>query len=182
MPFNVKSVFFFLLVPLTSSPQAPFIGQILIYSTPPPIMSNLRYALPTPLLSFTTSNLSTSEAVVELLKNSVSALDQVYFGSSSSLREDNNWRSSTLTTRIKLPSVGGGKKGPLKLVITDLGIGLTRSDILNVLCFGTDDCPSGGGFWKSARMNMVNRVVVETRNVHDEGYKVTWEKGEVKEG
>jgi hypothetical protein len=29
---------------------------------------------------------------------------------------------------------------------------------------------------------MVNRVVVETRNVHDEGYKVTWEKGEVKEG
>ncbi|GMI32642.1 hypothetical protein TrCOL_g12184 [Triparma columacea] len=134
---------------------------------------DLTYALPLPILKSSTSAATASDLVCSLLSNSVSSLDSVYFGAPSSLRKSDDWAKHTLTVRITLPTEANPE-----LIVTDMGVGMTRSDVINSLCWGTEDDAGGGGFWKAARSGLIEWVKVHTKNEHDEGYQIEWESGQ----
>jgi hypothetical protein len=96
------------------------------YPVPPPLAKLLQDATSSSNMSFVDSPM---QALTNILDNSIQALDQWYFGSLPSVRK-------ALMHRTCLRISAHSHTDQQTLTITDLGIGMTRADLINLLGVG----------------------------------------------
>ena len=69
-------------------------------------------------------------AMAYLVENALSAMDLLYFATAPQIRQDDCWQKHRTCLRVQ----GDPERGTL--TITDLGIGMTRADLINMLGVG----------------------------------------------
>jgi hypothetical protein len=69
-------------------------------------------------------------AMTHLVENALSAMDLLYFATAPQIRQDDCWQKHRTCLRVQ----GDVENGTL--TITDLGIGMTRADLINMLGVG----------------------------------------------
>jgi hypothetical protein len=83
-------------------------------------------------------------AMAYLVENALSAMDLLYFATVPQIRQDDCWQKHRTCLRVEGDPEGG------TLTITDLGIGMTRADLINMLGVGRNTANGNNNMSRSA--------------------------------
>ncbi|GMI21659.1 hypothetical protein TeGR_g4597 [Tetraparma gracilis] len=118
-----------------------------------------------------------------MLSNSFHALDSLFFSTPAPLRNRRSFQAWRLTVRVHLDLPGAA--GPGRLHVTDLGAGMTRADLINVLGIGSPNAQAAtrgkggeidaseealGGFY-AAVCALASGAEVATKSKFDDYYE-----------